>query len=413
MPQSIQDLRELRSTQATEARNLLDTISAEDWNDEHNKQYDELTAKISSTDDQINRHQKQLDIDAATRQSIHDRAERGEMSTDEAEHQAGQEKEIFLSYLRGGINSLTTEQRQQVSARAREVRNTMSTGTGSEGGYLVPREFASTMLEALKAYGGIRSVATIIQTDSGAGMDWPTTDATSEEGELVGENTEVAVASAVFGTKPLETYKFSSKSIAVPFELLQDSAIDLEAHLRERLMTRLGRITNRMYATGTGTSQPGGLVTRAAAGKIGASGQTTSLTWEDLVDLKHSVDPAYRGNAVWSFHDQTLREIKKLKDGQSRPLWVPGIAMAEPDTIDGDAYVINQNIPVMAASAKSVLYGDHARYVIRDVMTFMLFRMTDSKYTELGQVGFLAFMRSGGDLMDVGGAVKAYQNAAT
>ena len=67
----------------------------------------------------------------------------------------------------------------------------------------------------------------------------------------------------------------------------------------------------------------------------------------------------------------------------------------------------------MAANAKSLLFGDFSHYVIRDVMAVQLFRMTDSKYTEKGQVGFLAFMRSGGAMVDVGGAVKAYQNSAT
>ncbi|MNJ81282.1 Phage capsid family protein [compost metagenome] len=67
----------------------------------------------------------------------------------------------------------------------------------------------------------------------------------------------------------------------------------------------------------------------------------------------------------------------------------------------------------MAASAKSILFGDFNRYKIRDVMQVLLFRMTDSAYTKKGQVGFLAFLRSGGRLMDVGGALKYYQNSAT
>jgi HK97 family phage major capsid protein len=70
-------------------------------------------------------------------------------------------------------------------------------------------------------------------------------------------------------------------------------------------------------------------------------------------------------------------------------------------------------MPVMAANAKSVLFGDFSKYMVRDVMDFTLFRMTDSKYTENGQVGFLAFCRSGANLIDVGGAVKYYQNSAT
>ncbi|ERS12014.1 gp36 major capsid [Marinobacter sp. EN3] len=413
MKRSIQALREERTKVAADARKLLDDIEPEKWTDEHNAQYDQMVANIENLDGQIDRHQKQLDIEAANRQSIQDRADENGISTDEAEHQANQEKNIFNSYLRGGIDALSMEQRQYVVNKARKVRGDMSTGTGSEGGYLVPREFATTMLEALKSFGGMREVATIIRTASGAGMDWPTTDATSEEGEIVGENAAVSRQDATFGTKSLDTFKFSSKSIAVPFELLQDGEIDLQAHIIARLQQRLGRITNRMFTAGSGSNQPGGIVGSAAAGRVAPSGQTDTVLWEDLLHLKHSVDPAYRNGARFMFHDQTLKHLKMMKDDQNRPLWVPGVAVGEPDTIDGSGYVINQHMPELAAGAKALLYGDFSKYIIRDVMQFMLFRMTDSKYTEKGQVGFLAFMRSGGGLMDVGGAVKHFATAAS
>lgn len=413
MNRSIQALREERTKLAADARKLLDEVEPEKWTDDHNAQYDKLVGNIENLDGQINRHQKQLDIEAANRQSIQDRADEDGISSDEAEHRASQEKEIFNSYLRGGIDALTMEQRQQVVAKARQVRGDMSTGTGSEGGYLVPREFSTMMLEALKDFGGMREVATIIRTNSGAGMDWPTTDATSEEGEIVGENSSVSRQDANFGTKSLDTFKFSSKSIAVPFELLQDSAIDLEAHIIARLQQRLGRVTNRMFTAGTGTGQPGGIVGGSTSGRVAPTGQTASVLWEDLLHLKHSVDPAYRNGARFMFHDQTLKQLKMLKDDQNRPLWVPGVAMGEPDTIDSSGYVINQHMPELAAGSKAILYGDFSKYIIRDVMQFMLFRMTDSKYTEKGQVGFLAFMRSGGGLMDVGGAVKHFATAAS
>jgi HK97 family phage major capsid protein len=70
-------------------------------------------------------------------------------------------------------------------------------------------------------------------------------------------------------------------------------------------------------------------------------------------------------------------------------------------------------MPTMAANAKSILFGDLSKYIIRDVMDLTLFRMTDSPFTLNGQVGFVAFMRTGGNFIDVGGAVKAYANSAT
>jgi HK97 family phage major capsid protein len=79
----------------------------------------------------------------------------------------------------------------------------------------------------------------------------------------------------------------------------------------------------------------------------------------------------------------------------------------------GYPITINQDVASMAASATSILFGDFSFYTIRDAMAVEMFRFTDSAYTKLGQVGFLAWMRSGGNLIDVGGAVKLFVNAAS
>lgn len=416
MPQSLQALRETRSTAANEIHKLVNDFPKDKtWGDTEKGKYDGLVNTIADLDAGIDRHQKVLDIAAAEHGSIARRAGAEGISEDEASHKNSLDKAAIASFMRGGMGNLSDHQRQLMSARTNGINNAMSTGTAAEGGYTSQNEFAPFLVEAMKAFGGIRQVATVIATDSGNQMDWPTADATAEEGEIVGENAPVTGADTTFGTKALGVYKYSSKSIALPFELLQDSQIDIEAYIRGLLATRLGRITNKHFTTGTGTGQPNGVITAASVGKTGPTGQTTSVKFADLVDLEHSVDPAYRANpgVGFMFNDLTLAEIKKLLDTQNRPLWLPGIAAGEPDRILNRPYTINQNMAVMGANALSVAFGDFTKYIIRDVMSVQLFRMTDSKYTEKGQVGFLAFMRSGGNLVDVGGAVKTYKNSAT
>src|SRR3546814_2283303 len=111
--------------------------------------------------------------------------------------------------------------------------------------------------------------------------------------------------------------------------------------------------------------------------------------------------------------DGSVKTIKKIKDSQGRPIFIPGYDPANNgklDTLLGYPIKINQSVAVMAANAKSIAFGDMSKYVIRDVMDIILQRYTDSAYAKKGQVGFLAWLRSGGNLMDVGGAVKLYQN---
>jgi len=109
--------------------------------------------------------------------------------------------------------------------------------------------------------------------------------------------------------------------------------------------------------------------------------------------------------------------VRKIKDSQGRPIFVPGYEVGvpggAPDTLLGQSVVVNQDVAVMAANAKSILYGDFSKYVIRDVMDLTLFRMTDSAFTLNGQVGFVGFQRSGGRLIDAGAAVRYYSNSAT
>lgn len=416
MAGSIQDLREQRTKAAKGARELLDQHPGDKWGEDQDTQYNNLIGEIDRIDASIDRQQKLLDREAEEKHRIDNRAQGDGISNDEAATIQQKEGAIFRAWMRDGVDGLNADQREHVqNVRQKMLQNSMSTGTGSEGGYLAPDQFSGELLKALKAFGGMREASRVIQTSSGVAINWPTTDATSEEGEIVGENAGVTVGETTFGTLPHATYKFSSKSIALPFELLQDSEIDLEAYVRELLQERLGRITNRLFTTGTGTGQPHGIVTSSALGKQSVTGQVDTAGYDDLVDLEHSVDPAYRrsGNVGYMFHDMTLRELKKMKDDQGRPLWVPGVAVSEPDTLNGYRYTINQHMDQLGADNKPILFGDFSKYIIRDVMQLQFFRMTDSKYTEKGQVGFLAFMRSGGRLMDVGGAVKHFQNAAS
>jgi len=405
---SIQALREQR---AAKAKALHDLVNKKDWDaDKDQPVYDAGLAEIDQIDAAI---QRINDVNAKIAEDS-----RTQEVADAADRLAVNKKDpglaVYAKWLRGGDKALNAEDWAT-------VRNTMSTTTGSEGGFTVDSQVATSVLDALKAYGGMRAVSTIIQTSGIGDMSFPTSDGTSEEGEIVEQNATATDADVSFGTIGLPVYKFSSKVVAVPIELLQDSNVDIEAFVRGRLVTRLGRITNRLFTVGTGSAQPYGVIPAAQVGVTAANGssQVTAVTYDSLVNLQHSVDPAYRerGNARFMMNDTTLRELRKIKDGSSRPIFVPGYEAGNPqgapDRILGAAIVINQNMASMAAGAKSIAYGDFSAYHIRDVMAVEMYRFTDSAYTKKGQVGFMAWMRSGGNLIDVGGAVKVFVNAAS
>lgn len=404
----LNEARERRSALAKEVRNILDQNPGATWNADHQKKYDENMAEIERIDAEISRHQRVLDLDAEN--AFRDAGGR-EVEPGARPKGKSRESVLFDKWARGGEKALTEDEARMV------YQNTMSTGTGSEGGFTVQETVAASILDSLKAFGGMRLVADVFSTQGGEAMNWPTSDGTNEEGEIIAENQSASDADISFGSKALTVYKFSSKVVTVPWELLQDSKANIEAFVRGRLETRLGRITNRMYTTGSGTGQPFGLVTAATTGKTGAASATAAISYEDLVDLEHSVNQAYRRNAKWMFSDDMLKLIRKVKDDQERPIFVPGYEQGNPggapDRLLNRDIVINDHMPTPAPEAKSIAFGDFSYYKIRDVMQVTLFRFADSAYTKKGQVGFLAWMRSGGNLVDVGGAVKLFQHGAT
>lgn len=404
MAESMQAMRERRNALAKETRNLLDKNTHAEWNDESQKKYDDNVSEIERIDAALAREQRMLDLGAEN----HFKAGGGrEFDLDDGKMNAC--RKAFNKLIRNGERSMTDEDWGA-------IRNTMSTTTNSEGGYTVPTDVATTVLDALKAYGGMRQVATVIRTAGGNPMNFPTSDGTSEEGEIIAQNGSATDLDPSFGVKTIGAFKYSSKVITVPFELLQDSAIDVEAFVRDRIAMRLGRVTNKHFTIGAGTTEPLGIVTAAGTGKTGAVSATPAITYDDLLDVQHSVDPAYRMNAKWMMHDQAIKLVRKLKDDANRPIWVPsydaGIRGGVPAELLGDPIQVNQHMATPAASAKSIAYGDLSKYLIRDSMDMQLFRFSDSAYTKKGQVGFLAWMRADGNLVDVGGAVKVFVHGA-
>jgi HK97 family phage major capsid protein len=418
MAVNIKALRDQRADKAKEARNLLDTKTGADFTKEVETQIDNLYEEIDRIDSQIVRAEKQakIDGDEATGEADREIADRVRASlTPDQREQQDRYHAAFRAFLIRGERGMTTEEMQALTAGT--IQNAQTTGTAATGGYLVPAGWGGQLLETLATFGGMRDVATVFSTTGGNPIPWPTVDETAAEGEIVAENQPASDGDLAFGTTQIGAYKYSSKVVTIPFELLQDQGpgIDIEAYTRRALAQRIARITNRHFTLGSGVGQPQGIVTGAPIGKAGLTGSASSVQTDDLVDLEHSVDPAYRSmpGVGWMFHDTTLRQLKKMKDADGRPLWMPGFSTKEPDVFLGYRYNINQHMPTMAASAKSILFGDLSAYMIRDIMQVTLFRFDDSAYTKKGQIGFLAWSRHDGKLVTAGAPVKAYQNSAS
>jgi HK97 family phage major capsid protein len=303
--------------------------------------------------------------------------------------------------------------RDYVSKRA-ELRDgyqigatTMTVGTGSAGGSLVPPgEFLNSLEVALLAYNGVAQVAQTIITDDGEPLKWPTANDTGNTGELLAESADITGSgdhpstAPTIGLPALLAYKFSAKPVLVTSELLQDSKFGLPGLLGEMLGIRLGRIGNTYGTTGTGTSQPQGITVGATAGVTAAS--TTTFTSDEIISLIHSVDPAYRIGAGFMANDLVLAFIRKMKDGEGRYLWQSGLQAGMPDTLLG--YSITPNVDMnstFTTGLTMLLFGKLSSFKIRRAGPTRIVRLNEL-YAATDQVAFNAYQRWDSRLIDAG-----------
>jgi len=406
----LHELKQAYNELARNMRNLHDKIGDNTWTDEQRSQWNDWKQKLDGFDEQIKREEALRDADQRFvednedehRQIIEDE-ERGGQSIDEQRAQA------FDGFLRQGMGEMSTEQRQIL----REMR-AQATDPDTAGGYTVPTEMLNRIHEAMKDYGGLASVAQILTTDSGHTLEWPTSDGTAEEGELIGENSQAPEGDVIFGIKNLGAKKLSSKVIRVSNELLNDSGIDIQGFLASRIGSRLGRGEAKFLVQGTGAGtpeQPTGLQASVTGTTTAAS--SAEFSWQEVNSLIHSVDPAYRraSNFRIGLNDNTLKLMTEMEDLQGRPLWLPAVSGAAPATILNVPYFVDQGIADIGINAKFMYAGDFAQFIIRRVRYMVLKRLVE-RYADFDQTGFLAFHRFDCVLQDAA-AIKALQGAAT
>ncbi|MDE9557708.1 phage major capsid protein [Xenorhabdus bovienii] len=383
----LHELKQRRNTIAAEMRTLHDKIGDAAWTDEQRTEWNKAKTELDSIDAQIQREDELRNLD----QKLVNHQEPEQRSNPGAHPETEQQERrtaAFDKFLRHGLGEMSSEERQAL----KELR-AQGTTPDEKGGYTVPPQMLNKVVEAMKAYGGIASVAQILSTSTGQTIEWVTADGTAEEGELLGENTAASEEDTLFGTESLGAKKLSSKIIRVSNELLLDSGIDMEVYLAARIAQRIGRGEAKYLVKGTGTGspqQPKGLET-SVTGTVDAA---TKFSWKDMNSLKHALDPAYRntGTFRWAFNDSTLKVITEMEDAQNRPLWLPEIAGVVPSTVLGVPYVIDQAIADMGAGNKFIYCGDFNRFIVRRV-TYMTLKRLVERYADYDQTAFLAFHR--------------------
>ena len=201
-----------------------------------------------------------------------------------------------------------------------------------------------------------------------------------------------------FGQISLGAHKVAS-IIKVSEELLKDSVFDVESYIAAEFARRVGDAEEAAFINGDGAGKPIGLLhstNGAAAGVTAAS--ATAFTADELIDLVYSLKAPYRKHALFLFNDQTLKAIRKLKDGNGQFLWQPGLQAGQPNTLLGYRYETSYHMPLIGAGAKPILFGDFSSYWIADREGRSIKRLNEL-YAATGQIGFRVTQRLDGRLV--------------
>ena len=263
------------------------------------------------------------------------------------------------------------------------VVNALEEGTDSEGGYLVPDEYERTLVEALEEENVFRQMAKVIRTSSGD-RKIPVV-ATKGTASWIDEEGAYTESDDSFGQVSIGAYKVGTM-IKVSEELLNDSVFDLESYIAKEFARRIGAKEEEAFFTGDGSGKPLGVPS------------STAVTADELMDLFYSLKSPYRKKAVWVLNDSTIKAVRKLKDSTGQYLWQPSLVAGTPDTILGRPVKTSAYMPVIAAGAKTIAFGDFSYYWIADRQG-RSFKRLNELYAANGQVGFLGSQRVDGKLV--------------
>ncbi|MFC3205597.1 phage major capsid protein, partial [Aquamicrobium soli] len=325
-------LIEKREKLVADARSALEEIKKntdEARAAELEKRHDDIMVEFDKVDAQIAREKRMADAqkridDAAAEERAKQRPGssgegRGQDDGDQVTYRSAFHRYVAVA---GDMSALSDEERAALrgGVAPKEAR-AQTAGTPAAGGYTVPTELSDQIIISMKAWGPMydENICTVINTSAGNPIDIPTVDDTGvavAKHTEAGDVTDDGGSDATFGKKTLNAYAYDTEWVKFSWELAQDSIFNFETLLGGLLGQRLGRRANVELTTGDATGDPQGIVTGSTLGKTAAA--TAAITWDEIIDLEHSVDPAYRASpkARYMFNDTTLSAVRKLKDGQ-------------------------------------------------------------------------------------------------
>lgn len=276
----------------------------------------------------------------------------------------------------------------------RQISDVLQEGTDAGGGYLVPAEWDSRLIDTLSEENILRKLGTTITT---SGQHKINIAATKPAASWIEEGGALSFGDATFDQIVLDAHKLHV-AVKVTEELLYDNAFNLESYLIDQFGRALGNAEEEAFLNGDGAGKPTGIfdVNGGGEAKIVAAG--SGISADDIINLVYALKRPYRKNAKFIMNDATISMIRKLKDNNGQYLWQPALAQGEPDRLLGYELYTSAYAPLFKAGGPVMAFGDFSYYNIGDRGT-RSFQELRELFAGNGMIGMLAKERVDGKLV--------------
>ncbi len=285
-------------------------------------------------------------------------------------------------------------------------------GGDPAGGFTVPPDMLSLILEKEFDTSNIRSLAMIVTTSRDRVVF--AVDRDDLDSGWVGETSgRPTTATPKLGEREIPVHEIYAQPRATQ-NLIDDSVFNVQEWLTGKVSDHFGREEETAFVTGDGVSKPRGFMDYSSASVLATayddtntngiishriSGNATTIDDPDpLVELTYDLKPGYRDNARWILGRQTLSVIRKLKDANNLYIWQPNIQVGQPGSLLGFGISEAEDMPVVGAGTFPVNFANMRRgYMIVDRQGM---RLLVDPFTAKPYVLFYMTKRVGGDVID-------------
>lgn len=360
------------------AKAFLDSKRDKDGliSEEDAKAYDEMEKKVHNYSLEIERLQKIEEMDKELSKPMSDAIVTKPMKVDERQEKKGRARDEYKESM---LTALRTN--------FKKVNDILQEGVDADGGYLVPEEYDSRLIETLEEENIMRGLATVITTSGQHKINIAMSDPAAA---WIEEGGALNFGDSKFAQVLLDAHKLHV-AVKITEELLYDNAFKLENHILEAFGKALANAEEDAFLNGDGTGKPTGIFNKKEGGTF--LKEVTGIKSDDLIDLIHALKRPYRKKAAFIMNDKTISLVRKLKDNNGAYIWQPSYQEGEPNRVLGYPVYTSAFAPENA-----IAFGDYSYYNIGDRGTRSFKELTEL-FAGNGMIGFVAKERVDGKLV--------------